>query len=44
MKIVAQWRIEYNTERPRSSSGELTPEQFREKCLVDYNNSGGLCT
>ena len=26
--VIEKWRIEYNTERPHSSLGELTPEQF----------------
>lgn len=27
-RIIEAWRIEYNTERPHSSLGDLTPEQF----------------
>jgi putative transposase len=27
-RVIEQWRIEYNTERPHSSLGDLTPEQF----------------
>jgi putative transposase len=27
-QIIESWRIEYNTERPHSSLGDLTPEQF----------------
>jgi hypothetical protein len=27
-QIIEQWRIEYNTERPHSSLGDLTPEEF----------------
>jgi putative transposase len=27
---IEAWRLEYNTERPHSSLGYLTPEQFRE--------------
>ena len=27
-QIIESWRIEYNTERPHSSLGNLTPEQF----------------
>jgi putative transposase len=26
--VIENWRIEYNTERPHSSLGDLTPEQF----------------
>lgn len=28
---IEQWRIEYNQERPHSSLGYLTPEEFAEK-------------
>jgi putative transposase len=27
-RVIEAWRIEYNTERPHSSLGNLTPEQF----------------
>ncbi|KVE06035.1 integrase [Burkholderia anthina] len=27
-RLIEEWRIEYNTERPRSSLGYLTPVQF----------------
>jgi len=27
-RVIEHWRIEYNTERPHSSLGDLTPEQF----------------
>jgi putative transposase len=27
-RIIEAWRIEYNTERPHSSLGDLTPEEF----------------
>jgi putative transposase len=29
-QIIECWRLEYNTERPHSSLGNLTPEQFAE--------------
>jgi putative transposase len=32
--IIEEWRIEYNTERPHSSLGNLTPEEFAEKMFV----------
>jgi putative transposase len=31
--IIERWRIEYNTERPHSSLGNLTPEEYARKCL-----------
>jgi len=27
-RIIEAWRVEYNTERPHSSLGDLTPEEF----------------
>ena len=27
-RVIEGWRIEYNTERPHSSLGNLTPEEF----------------
>jgi putative transposase len=32
-RVIEKWRIEYNTERPHSSLGELTPEQFARNGL-----------
>ena len=29
-QIIEAWRIEYNTERPHSSLGDLTPQEFAE--------------
>jgi len=31
--VVAQWRVEYNTERPHGSLNDLTPSEFYEKEL-----------
>ena len=33
-RIIEAWRIEYNTERPHSSLGNLTPEEYAESCLA----------
>jgi putative transposase len=30
-RIIEAWRIEYNTERPHSSLGDLTPEEFAKR-------------
>ena len=27
-RVIESWRIEYNTERPHSSLGDLTPEEY----------------
>jgi putative transposase len=32
-RVIESWRIEYNTERPHSSSGDLTPEEFAKANL-----------
>ncbi len=29
-RIIEDWRVEYNTERPHSSLGDLTPEQLQK--------------
>ncbi len=31
---IEAWRIEYNTERPHSSLGDLTPEEYAERGLA----------
>lgn len=33
-RVIEAWRIEYNTERPHSSLGELTPNEYAERCLT----------
>lgn len=33
-RVIEAWRIEYNTERPHSSLGDLAPEQFARNSLV----------
>ena len=41
-RIIESWRIEYNTERPHSSLGNLTPEEFAERCLARTEKSLSL--
>jgi putative transposase len=41
-RIIEDWRIEYNTERPHSSLGNLTPEEFAERCLARKEKSLSL--
>jgi putative transposase len=33
-RIIVSWRIEYNTVRPHSSLGNLTPEQYAMTCAA----------
>ena len=33
-QIIEAWRIEYNTERPHSSLGDLTPQEFADSNLL----------
>jgi putative transposase len=32
-QVIERWRIEYNTERPHRSLGNLTPEEYARTCL-----------
>jgi putative transposase len=41
-RVIEDWRIEYNTERPHSSLGDLTPEEFAERCLSGSRRSLSL--
>jgi putative transposase len=38
-RIIETWRIEYNTERPHSSLGNLTPQEFAETRLAKEKKS-----
>ena len=29
-RVIEDWRVEYNTERPHSSLGDLTPEEYAD--------------
>jgi putative transposase len=41
-RVIENWRIEYNTQRPHSSLGNLTPEQFAKKLLPPFGRETGL--
>ena len=43
-KVIELWRIEYNTERPHSSIGNLTPEEYAEKIMAQINQRTLLST
>jgi transposase InsO family protein len=34
--VVEAWRIEYNTYRPHSSLGGLTPAEFKRRWIDQY--------
>jgi len=38
--VVEGWRIEYNTYRPHSSLGRLTPAEFRAQWVPETENAG----
>ena len=41
-QIIERWRIEYNTERPHSSLGDLTPEEFARTQSFSRPSGGRL--
>jgi putative transposase len=43
-RSIESWRIEYNTERPHSSLGDLTPEEFAERSLARKEERVSLST
>jgi len=43
-RVIELWRIEYNTERPHSSIGNITPEEYAEKLMARINDEALLST
>lgn len=43
-RAIEAWRIEYNTERPHSSLGDLTPQEFAERGLARSDERVSLST
>jgi putative transposase len=43
-RVIELWRIEYNTERPHSSIGNITPEEYAEKLMAKINGEALLST
>lgn len=39
IRIVEEWRMDYNNERPHSSLGYLTPEEFLQKEREGFSNA-----
>jgi putative transposase len=38
---IAEWRVEYNEERPHSSLGYLTPSEFAARATASYGKDAG---
>jgi hypothetical protein len=36
-EIVEEWRVDYDTARPRSSLGNMTPEEYAERLAARPN-------
>ena len=34
--VIEEWRSDYNGYRPHGSLGDLTPEQFAERCFLPW--------
>lgn len=43
-RAIEDWRIEYNTERPHSSLGDLTPEEYAGRSLAREEEGVSLIT
>ena len=41
-RVIEGWRIEYNTERPHSSLGDLTPEEYAERRIEQHREALSL--
>lgn len=41
-QIIEKWRIDYNTQRPHSSLGNKTPDEFLAFCAQNPQRSGSL--
>ncbi len=43
-RVIELWRIEYNTEKPHSSIGNITPEEYAEQLMARTNEKTLLST
>jgi putative transposase len=41
-RVIENWRVEYNTERPHSSLGDLTPEEYAERRIEQHREALSL--
>ena len=39
-RIIEEWRIDYNSERPHTSLNGLTPNEYATRSIVDHNQNG----
>ena len=39
-RIIEEWRIDYNGERPHTSLNGLTPNEFATRSTTDHNQNG----
>ena len=39
-RIIEDWRIDYNGERPHTSLNGLTPDEFASRLTTDHNQNG----
>jgi putative transposase len=42
--IIEAWRVDYNTRRPHSSLGHLTPSEFSSQCQDQQTAEEVLCS
>ena len=40
--VIEKWRSDYNGYRPHSSLGDITPEEFAERCALPWTPSASL--
>ena len=38
-RLIAQWQTDYNEERPHTSLGGLTPNEFATRSNLDHNQN-----
>ena len=38
-RVIESWRREYNTERPHSSLGDLTPEEYADRRIAEHRGA-----
>ena len=41
-RVIETWRVEYNTERPHSSLGDLTPEEYADRRITQRHEALSL--